>query len=616
MSVSEMEPDVDTLLEYLKNNRGFDFTGYKRVGLLRRIQKRMQAVEIESYTDYTDYLEVHPEEFSHLFNTILINVTGFFRDAPAWEAITNEIVPQIIAAKRPTDPIRVWSAGCASGEEAYTLAMVLAEALGLEQFRDRVKIYATDADEEALNWARQASYQAKETTAIPPHLLERYFEPSDTRYVFRKDLRHAIIFGRHDLIQDAPISRIDLLVCRNVLMYFNAETQARILSRFHFALNEGGVLFLGKAEILFTHLSNFTPVDLKRRIFRKVPKNSLRSRSLLAPPAEANNGVVSEDAQAQLRESSFDAGTVAQIVVDVNGYLTLANESARALFGLISRDFGRPLQDMDFSYRPVELRSCIERAYTERRSVNLTDVEWPTNAGELRWFDVQVQALSDASGRTLGATITFDDVSRTKRLREEVEYAKHELETAYEELQSTNEELETTNEELQSTVEELETTNEEMQSTNEELETMNEEMQSTNEELQTVNDEVRRRSDALNHLNAFLESILTSLRSGVAVLDRDLKVDAWNHRAEDLWGLRAEEVVGTHFMNLDIGLPVDRLWQTIRACLAGEEDHRELDLEATNRRGRAIRCHLVCTTLRNADSEIRGVILLMDDNDP
>ena len=153
----------------------------------------------------------------------------------------------------PTQPLRVWSAGCASGEEAYTLAMVLAEMLGPTEFRDRVKIYATDVDEEALTQARQASYTEREVRGVPPELLERYFEPTGGRYVFRKDLRRSVIFGRNDLVQDAPISRIDLLVCRNTLMYFNAETQARILARFHFALADGGVLFLGKAEMLLSH---------------------------------------------------------------------------------------------------------------------------------------------------------------------------------------------------------------------------------------------------------------------------------------------------------------------------------------------------------------------------
>src|SRR5947209_8548037 len=267
------------LLEYLKRSRGFDFTGYKPTSLERRIRKRMEGVNVESFEDYVDYLEVHPDEFVHLFNTILINVTSFFRDPPAWDYLAREVLPRLLAERPSGEPIRVWSAGCASGQEAYTLAMLLAEALGTEAFRERVKIYGTDVDLDALNQARHASYAAREVEDVPPELLAKYFEPAGDRYVFQKDLRRCVIFGRHDLIQDAPISRLDLLVCRNTLMYFNAETQARILNRFHFAVNDGGYLFLGKAEMLLSQGGNaFAPVDLKRRLFTKAPGANPRPR--------------------------------------------------------------------------------------------------------------------------------------------------------------------------------------------------------------------------------------------------------------------------------------------------------------------------------------------------
>jgi len=204
-------------------------------------------------------------------------------------------------------------------------------------------------------------------------------------------------------------------------------------------------------------------------------------------------------------------------------------------------------------------------------------------------------------------------VTRYKRLQEELEHSNQELETAYEELQSTNEELETTNEELQSTIEELETTNEELQSTNEELETINEELQSTNEELQTINEELRRRTEELNQVNSFLESILTSMRGGVVVLDQDLRIQVWNYKAEDLWGLRAAEVNEKNFLNLDIGLPVDQLRNMIRSCLSKESESGEVTLDATNRRGKAIECKVTCTPLRSTNDEIRGVILHMEE---
>ena len=210
---------------------------------------------------------------------LLINVTEFFRDPASWEHLRDAVLPELLAAKAADEPVRVWSAGCASGQEAYTTAMVFAELMGVEAFRERVKIYATDIDEDALNQARLATYNAKETESVPRELRERYFERADQRLAFRKDLRRTVIFGRNNLVADAPISRLDLLICRNTLMYFNAETQARILRHFHFALHDGGVLMLGKSEMMISHRDLFAPDDLKKRIFVKLPRTTLGSRA-------------------------------------------------------------------------------------------------------------------------------------------------------------------------------------------------------------------------------------------------------------------------------------------------------------------------------------------------
>lgn len=614
MAINEEDRLFEALLEYLRQVRGFDFTGYKPSSLKRRIRKQMQVRGLETFGDYLDYLEVHPEEFSALFNTVLINVTGFFRDPEAWKYLDTQILSAILAQKTPDLPIRVWSAGCASGEEAYTLAMLLAEHLDIEQFRQRVKIYATDADEEALAQARQASYEAKAVEAIPTALLERYFDVVTGRYVFRADLRRAVIFGRHDLVQDAPISRLDLLVCRNTLMYFNAETQKRILSRFHFALNESGALFLGKAEMLLTHSSLFTPLSLQHRIFSRVARVSPRDRLLVLAQTgdeEAGNRLA---INMQLREAAFNSVPIAQIVVDFNGTLAMANSLARSLFRINLQDIGKPLQDLEISYRPVELRSHIEKVYSDRAPVLISNVQYAQPEKLPQFLDVQITPLQSNSNGYLGVSISFIDVTGYHELQAELHRYNQELETANEELQSSNEELETTNEELQSTNEELETTNEELQSTNEELETMNEELQSTNEELQTINDELRIRTVELNQTNAFLNSILSSLRGGVVVIDRQYNVLTWNGEAENLWGLRAEEVQGHSLFSLDIGLPVEHLGEPIRNCLVGGEKYQETILQATNRRGRAIQCRVSITPLNgHEESQRRGVILLMEE---
>jgi two-component system CheB/CheR fusion protein len=609
-----MDPrsDFDLLLAYIRRTRGFDFSAYKIPSLTRRIRKRMQMVSVDTFTDYQDYLEVHPDEFTFLFNTILINVTSFFRDEQAWNYIASDVIPRIIAAKQPNDPIRIWSAGSASGEEAYTVAMLLAEQLGTERFRERVKIYASDVDEEALDQARQATYSERETESIPPEMLEKYFERSNHRAVFRKDLRRAVIFGRHDLIQDAPISRIDLLLCRNTLMYFNAETQTRIVTRFHFALNDTGYLFLGKAEMLFTLAEYFTPVDLKRRVFAKVPRTTTRERVFyMGPDGDDNHG---SSIATKLREAAYNANPVAQIVLDRDTNLILLNERAQSLLRLAPRDVGRPLRNLELSALISDLRLEVESALNDRRIVILKDHNWLIAPGDLRTLEVQVTPLDDAGGAQIGASITFTDVTRARQLQLELEHSNQELETAYEELQSTNEELETTNEELQSTIEELETTNEELQSTNEELETINEELQSTNEEMHTVNAELRRRTNELNQVNVFFESILASMPGGVVVLDRDYRIQIWSAKAEGLWGLRSDEVANKPFLNLDIGLPVEQLKPLIRAALGREEGETTLVLQATNRRGKLIQCKVTCTPLLTQMTDNpSGVLLLMEE---
>jgi two-component system CheB/CheR fusion protein len=273
---------------------------------------------------------------------------------------------------------------------------------------------------------------------------------------------------------------------------------------------------------------------------------------------------------------------------------------------------GRPLQDLEVSYRPVDLRSSIDEAHARREVVQLRDVAWPAVGGEPRYFNVQVTPVVDAAETSLGSKIIFTDVTRQHQLQEELERSRQELETAYEELQSTNEELETTNEELQSTVEELETTNEELQSTNEELETMNEELQSTNEELETVNDELRQRGTDLSRSNIFLGGILRSVPLGVIVLDEQLQVELWNDVAADLWGLRADEVRGKHFFGLDIGLPMDQLKQPIAGLMRHGDQRFEAEIDAMNRRGRQIRMRVQCVSIGSAEQG-KGIIVLMQE---
>jgi two-component system CheB/CheR fusion protein len=601
-------PEFEALLEYMREARGFDFTGYKRASLNRRIARRCGELGIDSFSTYLDYLQVHAEEFPILFDKILINVTEFFRDAQAWEYLASDIVPRII---QKGGPIRIWSTGTASGEEAYSIAITFCEAMGQESFLARVKIYATDIDDDALNRAR-GGYAAKDLESLDEKVREKYFERVGGRFGFKPALRRAIIFGRHDLMQDAPISRLDLLICRNTLMYFTAEAQGGILARFHYALNDDGFLFLGRAEMLLTHSALFKPVELKQRVFAKVARVHARDRLMLL--AQSGNAEATEhvDRQLRVRELATEGTPYPQLVVDALGILVGANPAARQIFDIPPSDVGRALKDLTVSYQPFDLRTPMDRAYHERMPMVVRGAPVGQADGTVSQYDVHVVPLIDEGGTVVGTTISFIEVTLQNQLRGELDRARQEVETAYEELQSSNEELETTNEELQSTVEELETTNEELQSTNEELETMNEELDSINAELQTVNNDLRVRNDEIATLNDLLEGITKNIEVGAVVLDADMRVRVWNERAADMWGLRSDEVIGHSFYALDIGLPAKELENMIRSVLSGNGAHQELSVKATTRRGKPIRCRVKAHVVADGQQP-RAVVLVMEE---
>src|SRR5690348_311331 len=587
-------PEFEALLEHIREARGFDFTGYKRASLQRRIARRIAELNIDGYSAYLDYLQVHADEFPTLFDKILINVTEFFRDKQAWEYLARDIVPRI-AENRGL--IRVWSTGTASGEEAYSAAITFCEAIGQEQFLERVKIYATDVDEDALNRAR-AGYTEKDLESVDENLREKYFERIGGRFAFMAALRRSLIFGRHDLMQDAPISRLDLLICRNTLMYFTAEAQGRILTRFHYALDDNGFLFLGRAEMLLTHAALFKPVDLKQRVFTKVPRAQLPDRLQILAPTEIAEPADRVDRQLRVRGLATEGAPHPQLIVDAAGILVGANPAARRVLDIPASDVGRSFKDLTISYQPVDLRSPIDRAHRDRRSVLVPSAQVAQPNDEVGVFDVHVAPLIDDAGSVVGTTISFVDVTVQSQLRIDLDRARQEVETAYEELQSSNEELETTNEELQSS--------------NEELETMNEELESTNAELQTINTDLRARGDEIATLNALLEAITGNIEVGAVVLDADMRVRVWNERAADMWGLRSDEVLGRSFYGLDIGLPANELESMISSVIVGNGAHQDLTVEATTRRGRRIRClvkaHMVSDGIRP-----RAAVLVMQE---
>jgi len=549
------DPAFGALLEKLRESYNFDFREYKRASLRRRIRMRMGQVQADTFEAYAAFIDRHPEEHVPLFNTILINVTGFFRDPDAWAVLDAEVLPRVIADAAETRSLRIWSAGCSSGEEPFTLAMLVAEHLGDRAGEFQVKIYGTDIDEDALASARHAFYRTDQLKDVPDRLVERYFTRDGQLWRVRRDIRRWCIFGAHNLTQSPPLPHIDLLVCRNVLIYFSSALQERILSRFHYAVRDGGFLFLGRSESLLTRSRQFAPLNVKWRVFQRLPA-STRSAANVLPEAGASPraaGLVEATSSGVRVQRALEALPSAVMIVDASDTILSWNAAAEAMFETpVANAIGRKFRDLDVSYRVEGLRARMEDVKARQAPARLEDVTFTRRAGDIVHAHITVAPLLEAY-RFIGVLVSAEDATGYARLKEQMSRIAEQHATAIEELQSTNEELETTNEELQSTNEELETTNEELQSTNEELETTVEELQAANAELATLNGELEERGAETGRIEAYHRGVVNGVDQPVVVLDRIGVIRTWNHAAEALSGLPAEQVMGRELFALPLG---------------------------------------------------------------
>jgi len=613
------EPVTDAgfraLLDTLSGTYNFDFREYKEASLARRIRGRMSQVHAPDFDAYSGYLRQHPEEHVALINTILINVTGFLRNAEAWKTLAADVIPRIVASVADSRSIRIWSAGCSSGEEPYSVAMLLAEHLGDRANDYLVKIYGTDVDEEALAAARHGAYRLEALKDLPDELVDRYFVRDGQLYRVRRDLRRWCIFGAHNLTQAPPLSHIDLLICRNVLIYFTAELQERILSRFHYAIREGGFLFLGRSESLLARSRMFRPLEVKWRIFERAPSVARQVTAVLPDreerPGSADGENAREAGRVSRAERAFDVLPAAVMILDTMDTVLAWNTAAESLFETPAASaVARKFRDLDVSYRVEGLRARIEDVKARRAPGRMDTVTFPRRGGDPVQADITIQPLFEGAHLT-GIVVFALEASEHARLKEQMNRVAEQHATAIEELQSTNEELETTNEELQSTNEELETTNEELQSTNEELETTVEELQAANTELGTLNTELESRTAELNRLDAYHRSLVNSFEHGVIVIDRDAMVTSWNEAAEQMWGLRASQVVGRQFFTLPIGDVAQRAHQAFQAVLASGQSIEVPDVGYSRQAGQTARGTLRLLPLRDAAHATVGAFVLM-----
>ena len=515
-----------------------DFHNYKPKSLLRRIGRRMTAVGSPNLEDYAQILEDQPEEVGHLASDLLINVTQFFRDREAFDFLAQTVLPDIVERARPRGrQLRLWSAGCSTGEEAYSLVMILADLLGAEVSQWNVKVFATDVDEDAVNFARRGLYPANLLGSVSSDHLARFFEKSDEAYRVHKLLRQMIIFGNQDIGHGIPFPRIDLILCRNLLIYFKPERQNQVLDVFSYSLAPThGYLFLGKAETVRPSKEAFAEVSKRYKVYRCVggPTDGLAAaRARRYPPrrpaVETGEPLPREEAlaAADLRRFSdfvLRSMPVGLVVIDRNYRMVTSNPMARRLLQMrdpAGDDFLHAARALPYN----DVRAAIDAAFRERTPVTLPELSLA--GGESRYVHVTVGRVNPEDSASEYAVVSMIDVTEMVSASRRLKTAQDEqralvdelsatnkrlgdlnkdLQDSNEELQAANEELLLAHEELQATNEEFEATNEELQATNEELETHNEEMQATNEELETTNEELAARSAELHALSAALGS--------------------------------------------------------------------------------------------------------------
>ena len=552
-AVAGDEKAFRAFLSDIQEQSGIDFRTYKRPTIMRRLQRRMAATNTTQLKDYVRYLRTNPDEYQRLVSSFLIKVTEFFRDPDLFDYLRDDILPRLIAeAEARGGELRLWSAGCATGEEAYSLAILLAEALGDATGRSGVRVFATDLDAKAIAFARRGVYPRSAVKGMDPQLIERYFNENDGEYEIKKQIRLMTVFGEHDLAQRAPFPRIDLAVCRNVLIYFTPELQRRALQLFAFSLRDAGWLVLGKAETTSPLHEYFVLENPKLKVYRRQGERVLVPPARTPPPprllpgqsrrrALAPEGAPTAAARSQI--AAFERADnvlmqlpVGVVVVNESYDIQFLNAAARRLLGIHTSAIGQDFIHLAGGIDSAVLRKLIDGALRGESASRVAQVAADAAVREApQWLDFQVQPRTDPnnadardgvliviSDATKGAEerrsaekwsaenkdsfqAALDQVENLRERQSDLLAANQELAAGNAELRAANEELVVSTEEIQAATEEVETLNEELQATNEELETLNEELQATVEELNTTNDDLEARSHELEEAALNLE---------------------------------------------------------------------------------------------------------------
>lgn len=631
--------EMKQVFALLRGRTGHDFSYYKHATIKRRLKRRMLLSKLERFRDYLEYLRSEPQEVDALFHDITINVTGFFREPKTFESLRDHILPTLLKDRSPNDTLRIWVPGCSTGEEPYSLAMVLLEELG-PQSEISVQIFGTDIDEQAIERARSGVYPSRISSDLSQGRLNRFFHETAGGWQINKAVRSLCIFAPHDVTRDPPYSRLDLICCRNLMIYLGSTLQRRVLQIFHYALKPAGFLLMGASEGVGSSSDLFRLENKEAKVYAKQSNASAPTYDFV--PAR-------RDAGRETRDRQHESSGLSEPEIRKE-----ADRTVLTLFGppgvIVTRDLtvmsfrgktGRYLEPLPGSASLdlaklvrqellVDLRNLFKRALKSDEPVIKTGIELTVDGREGRLslrviplakdaperfylilFEEHPVNTADADPPSAAASNGSEDDDERRSEADQARIAKleKELEETREYMQSIIEDQESTNEELQSANEEVQSTNEELQSTNEELETAKEELQSTNEELATVNDELEHRNTELTSTNNDLRNLLSSVNLPILMLDRDLRVRQFTPRAKRLFNL-IDGDVGRPIGNLrpNIDLPrLERLAHEVMESMAV----KRLETEGEDGKTQDV----TLRPYRTHDQRIDGVVITIFDRD-
>ena len=618
------EAALRDVLTMLRLRTGHDFAQYKRATVLRRIERRLQVNQLSDLVTYRDYLRDTPEETQPLLKDMLISVTNFFRDRGSFEALERIAIPALFEGRASGDQIRVWVAGCATGEEAYSIAMLLAEYADTLPSPPSLQVFATDIDEDAIAVARAGLYADAIVADVPPARLRRFFSKEPGGYRVDKSVRETVLFAAHNLIRDPPFSRIDLVACRNVLIYLNREIQGAVLELIHFSLRQGGYVLLGTSESIDEVQDMFVTTDKPNRLYR----SQLRARArplasilptpprLAPPPAAAAGTPGRSDPYGEIHQSLLESYAPPSVVVDDRSEIVHLSDSAGQFLQFTA---GAPSLSVVNALLPalrMEVRAALNQAFQTMTRVRTRRVEITRPTG-ISYVDVTVQPVRDAPTSRTFALVIFDEtdlaegptasgVAKTADKKASAAL-QGELANTREQLRATIEQYETQNEELKASNEELQAINEELRAATEELETSKEELQSINEELTTVNQELKSKIDEMTSINNDLQNFIASTEISVLFVDRNLRLMRFTPQAREFFNVITSDV-GRPLLDITHRLDYAELQDDVTGVLASL---RPVERQLRSDTGKVVLLRML--PYRTTDDKIEGTVLTLVD---